>query len=304
MLDRITMWSFVLAGIISSLLAPIVDVILLFIAHRVFTDTDIHSSRHRWIITQYMAEHAINSSRVAGHLRLPSKGFHFAWGIIVRIDDNGMRVFTFGKTTERVRSMLNGDLNGVFVQYIEQSATTTVKFSSQKESCTLTPFDWQEQAIDQIVTDYENKQVATALIMGKPGTGKSALGRLIAVRLARMFNCEPCVIEFNPTIPGLTFTQVIGVPNALRPMIVVIDEFDCVINYAIAGTESRDGISLARNEQSLLSNLDRLSMNKFTITIFTSNMTRDHFETDKHQRHVRYPRVMRSIAVPDGASIQ
>lgn len=95
------------------------------------------------------------------------------------------------------------------------------------------PLPHQKTIIDQILADYDERGSSTALIYGKPGTGKSMIGELIAQTLLRRECTSVSYVDtFDPTTPNDTFYNMyLSVePNKKQPLIVVLEEIDILLH--------------------------------------------------------------------------
>ena len=89
------------------------------------------------------------------------------------------------------------------------------------------PFFKQQQIINFIKNDIENKNNISILIHGKPGSGKSMIPMFLSSQLgANISN------SYDPTIPGDSLASLIGrvSPTKCKKLIVVLDEVDVLIN--------------------------------------------------------------------------
>lgn len=94
--------------------------------------------------------------------------------------------------------------------------------------------DKGQKAVVEKVKDLLKEKASVVLYLhGKPGTGKSMVGILMAKLLKGSF-CK----TWNPTDPGDTLSKVYTQvsPTAENPLVLVLDEFDIMLMKVHAGT--------------------------------------------------------------------
>jgi hypothetical protein len=91
----------------------------------------------------------------------------------------------------------------------------------------LTPREDQSAIINAIIDLFKEKDHLVALINGNPGTGKSALGIFLSLKLKGSL-CN----TWNPTDPGDTLSKIYNTANPTqeKPLILVLEEFDVLIH--------------------------------------------------------------------------
>ena len=161
----------------------------------------------------------------------------------------------------------------------------------------LAPNDGQKQAVEDILTSFENKQSTVALLHGPPKTGKSTVVDLLAKRLAE----DPGVKEaricryWKPWEPNDSLFSVHSKTDASedKPLILVLEEFDIALQKIINGTA---GVNNNRHLQTAVKDksdwntmLDEIDRGKFPhlILILTSNRHPDTFEDSSFLRDGR-----------------
>lgn len=124
------------------------------------------------------------------------------------------------------------EIDGTFQwQNVNKRPIDVTDFEPRKSLPNFTPFTSgrrilnlsQAEIVDKIYQTYKEKNTSTAFVYGNPGSGKSALGLLVAKKLNGSF-CK----AFNPFQPGLNlsllYLQV--EPTQSNPLVILLDEID------------------------------------------------------------------------------
>lgn len=117
-------------------------------------------------------------------------------------------------------------------------------FRKRERDAKDVPMGQQKTIVDTIIEDYIKRRHTVAFIHGKPGTGKSMIGILIANRFASSF-CN----TIKPWQPGDTLGCLVSEvePTAQKPLIIVFDEIDLTI------TKIHEGIPQHKNVPTVVS---------------------------------------------------
>jgi DNA polymerase III delta prime subunit len=152
---------------------------------------------------------------------------------------------------------------------------------------------WQSAIIDQILSDYRDKKFSSTIISGPPGCGKTTLGVLVA-RMIKSVGVEPELVgNMDFQIPDMDLSSAYGHPSAVRPTILMLNEFDGAIKYAERSREGQNGASkncLADTPSSLLNAIDFMSKTRYLIIIATSNLKIKELTSGIYERYFRQGR--------------
>jgi hypothetical protein len=133
------------------------------------------------------------------------------------------------------------------------------------------PMGQQAIIVNSIIDDYMKRRHTVAFIHGKPGTGKSMIGILIANRFSSSF-CN----TIHPWQPGDTIGTLVSEvePTAQKPLIIVFDEVDLTIIKIHKGITQHKNVPTAVSDKSgwnhMLDSIQR-GMYPNIILIMTSN---------------------------------
>uniref|UniRef100_A0A6C0ANV3 ATPase AAA-type core domain-containing protein n=1 Tax=viral metagenome TaxID=1070528 RepID=A0A6C0ANV3_9ZZZZ len=147
----------------------------------------------------------------------------------------------------------------------------TVWFKERTRDAKDIPMGQQKSVIDAIIADYMKRRHTVAFIHGKPGTGKSMIGVLIANRFSSSF-CN----TIKPWQPGDTLGCIVSQvePTAQKPLIIVFDEIDLVIMKIHEGIDQHKNMPTIVSDKSgwnhMLDSIQR-GMYSNVILIMTSN---------------------------------
>lgn len=173
------------------------------------------------------------------------------------------------------------------VSVCHSSNNQKLEFIVLKVRAPTVEYSSQTSIVDEIVKSYkyalEHYSVIpnyAALIIGPPGTGKSCCGRLIASRL----KCN-LVLGFNPTTPGHRLLYIIDrfKPNRDKPLVILIEEFDKILNSIMDGSFNSVGIDTkipVSNKSELSEMLDLINDTPYLICILTSNALSEFWKKD------------------------
>lgn len=160
-------------------------------------------------------------------------------------------------------------------------------------NCThIIPNEKQDSIINKIIEYYKLNNKGVFMISGKPGTGKSIMGIL----LAKILGGSLCK-TYNPTIPGDNFENVYNQidPTINNPLILLIDEFDVIIHsFHTKKLVQHKNISTEVYNKTTWNNLfDDISIKVYAnvIVILTTNLTRETIEKNYDPSYIREKRI-------------
>ena len=219
--------------------------------------------------------------RAFGHSGLPSKGFCICrrgWLFLVGIRSGGRSPhWTLYGPRPAVQSVVTeivGDPKDIPVKVISKIGYNA-NIMAVNEVPPTDVWPSSDAATDHIIELYESQGRASVVMCGPPGAGKSTLAIVLAAKLKKKKYIPRVYSGFDPSTPGVAWSQVIPRGYPQSPIIVTLDEFDKVIEYAqsrIEETGNRSGDnSHARNISTLHSFLDTLAKMQSLIIIATSN---------------------------------
>jgi hypothetical protein len=135
----------------------------------------------------------------------------------------------------------------------------------------MVPRHCQQQAIDKILKNYNEKKYSTVLLYGSPGCGKSMLGILLGKQLLRSQDLKipkvNFVDSFCPSDPGEEFISLYTKvsPTEKSPLIVVLEEVDVLVD------------KMHKNEIKPHDSLPVLIKNKTDWNVFFDKFDRERF---------------------------
>ena len=157
---------------------------------------------------------------------------------------------------------------------IYNRGTCFFRLDYTKRSLDVTKFipkENQKSIMDNILTHFKKNQHTVVYIYGKPGSGKSMIGLLLAKELSASY-CK----EWNPTDPGDSLSQAYNAmnPSLENPLVLVLDEFDVIITKFIGGITPHKFFAIPVNDKTtwnqMLDNIN-LGMYPHLILLLTSN---------------------------------
>jgi hypothetical protein len=266
-------------------------------------------------LAKLITENGFCSGRVLNsrHAGAPTEGWHFVWlkGPMVVYYSSGrggsssscysgyliyapcrataeslQSIFAIQDTKKQIKIMYVGDENATEIRY------AVLRF---------TPNDWQKAAIASAYKMYKQDGHAAILVCGKPGTGKTSLGILLAKHIMTETRETPTLVQnFDITKPGNSISNITVSNNRITCMtIVMLDEFDTAIKHA-EGADKQSNVtkieiigsakankSHASTPASLLSFLDRFEWLPQVIVIATTNETLETMTTGAFARYTR-----------------
>jgi SpoVK/Ycf46/Vps4 family AAA+-type ATPase len=150
--------------------------------------------------------------------------------------------------------------------------------SSKIDVADIKPLGGQQEAIDKVAAVFKKKKFTKAFVHGPPGTGKSALGLL----LAKEFGGHYCH-TFDPTTPGDQIDTLFGYykdSESETPLIIVLEEANLLIEK-IHNRRVEQHIKMpipVRDKTTWCTFLDDLVFYKNVILILTSNQSKQEID--------------------------
>jgi hypothetical protein len=158
------------------------------------------------------------------------------------------------------------------VSVIERTGSySNVWFRRRDREAKDKPIGQQGRIVSKIIEDYMKRRHTVAFIHGKPGTGKSMVGILVANEFSSYF-CN----TLKPWQPGDTIGYLISEiePTPQKPLVIVFDEIDIVLTKIHNDIEPHKNIPIAVQDKSgwnhMLDSIQR-GMYPNIILIITSN---------------------------------
>jgi hypothetical protein len=147
----------------------------------------------------------------------------------------------------------------------------------------------QAKIISDIIDFYKTKNYCSVFISGPPGTGKSTIASLLALKLNAVL-CE----SFDPTLPGYTLAKlkIRANPTKEEPLIILFDEVDEMIGAVHRGIPPAKLVPIwVRNKRTTTTFLSNMWRSKHVILIMTSNFSKLQISKKFHPCYLREGRV-------------
>jgi len=143
-------------------------------------------------------------------------------------------------------------------------------FKKRPFTTKMTPRQNQSEVINLIWTHYSANGHTIAFLHGPPGTGKSMIGLFLAMRAGTYCN------SFKPWQPGDSLGSLYCEiePTSEKPLVIVMDEFDCIIQRIHEGIHNHKSIPIStQNKAGWNAFVDEISRGMYPnlILILTSN---------------------------------
>jgi hypothetical protein len=229
--------------------------------------------------------------------KIPSTGFHYLYGRGL------LNYITFEKKEEKSNgqnkiyyncyvSPLQKEIYNKFIEDLKHVDNNTVEAmtvdsSDIRPSIKFTkkicgkPYPRQDKVIDEIMKRYteENNFNVKVLIHGLTGTGKTYTARLLKKKMEeRMKNISIKLYDdVKPTTVGLNIqTAILNSAQSITPVIILMNEIDRSYKFALQNHPIYDSrLMHARDKESLNDMLDAIKDVKYTICIFTTNLSKE-----------------------------
>jgi len=284
----------------SSFLAPILALNILNCIPWtfIFLVTQLFGVRLYYIRKHEECSRIQNRLKACSHTTDGGKGYGYSWGYwyvlhITSSDDD--IVVSMIATAESYRNLTEEpkeDNKSLFEQgwkldqcekssitiFERSGAYTNPWFRRRTRDTKDIPRGIQKQIVTEIIDDYMKRKHTVSYIYGNPGTGKSMIGLLIANEFSSYF-CNTLKVWQPGDTLGLLLTEVEPTPQ--KPLIVVMDEFDLIIEKIHLGLPLHKNIPIAVHDKSgwnhMLDSIQR-GMYPNIILILTSNRGPDFIE--------------------------
>jgi len=140
------------------------------------------------------------------------------------------------------------------------------------------PFQEQKIIMDKIKTHFLKSHHTVSLLYGHPGTGKSAIGLLLAKELKATY----CT-TFYPLDPGDSIAKVHSnvEPTIEKPLIIAMDEFDQILDKLSLGVPSHPKLPISvANKQGWNKLMDQIQWGLYPniILLLTTNLSKEVLE--------------------------
>jgi hypothetical protein len=147
----------------------------------------------------------------------------------------------------------------------------------------------QAKIISDILDFYKKNNSCSVFISGPPGTGKSTIASLLALKLNAVL-CE----SFDPTLQGYTLEKlkIRANPTKDQPLIILFDEVDEMIGEVHRGIPRAKLVPIwVRNKRTTTTFLSNMNRHKHVILIMTSNFSKQQISKKFHPCYLRDGRV-------------
>ena len=188
--------------------------------------------------------------------------------------------------TEFVNFSTKGDADIIDITpYVEEKLESAemkdgiVNVSVIGSTGAITTCEYEPGLVKDIKNIYDDKNQAVVHLHGKPGSGKSAMGFL----LAKQMNGTVCK-TFNPTEPGFDIEQLYAHVNPTKqlPLILIFDEVDVILEKIHHNKiEIHKSIPIpVKDKQGWNSFMDDIAfkMYPYLILVMTSNKSADYVD--------------------------
>ena len=244
-----------------------------------------------------------SNMQFVGLTKTPGNGIHFfaiggRWFFAQRYytrDNKGQHVlyqmYSMRSLDTLPELLLAGD--GVFEIWFEPAANPWYTRNAEMRCVPLpstTPFPWQLELATELLTDYQDNTKggfidhASALIWGETGAGKSTFASYLASMMKATLSVSPVIIRgFNATTQGIDFSVLENIMRrtAKTPVILVLDEWDKMVEHALKQREAGNPTCYAQDKANLCNFRDRLETLRYVIVIATTNIDPPKPEDDK-----------------------
>jgi len=136
------------------------------------------------------------------------------------------------------------------------------------------PMGQQVAVVENILSEYAQRGRATVFLHGRPCTGKSTVGYLVAKQLRGRY-CH----SFNPSDPGDSIHELFNAceVDSSSPLVVVLEEVDCILHAIMQGTLrlNADIPTQVHSKATWTAFLDDMVFMKHVVLILTSNTSKE-----------------------------
>lgn len=163
--------------------------------------------------------------------------------------------------------------------YERSGSYTNVWYKKRERDAKDVARGQQKGVVDAIIRDYIQRRHTVAYIYGKPGTGKSMVGILVANEFASSF-CNTLKLWQPGETLGSLLSDVDPTPQ--KPLVIVFDEFDLVLEKIHAGIPNHKNVpTMIKDKVSWNHTLDSIQRGMYPniILILTSNRGPEYIES-------------------------
>lgn len=225
--------------------------------------------------------------RQVGSSRLPADGLAlFWWGFAWRLSSE--KVKNIGSTKWTIYSLFGmsyaiqkaaglsslAEVTDCQIEIAGPWHSSVSKAPLSQNISNRTPLGWQNEVCEKLTESFLENGRGSVYVWGKPNTGKSALGPLIASELVRVTGGPVILVRgFDLCAKGILISDAINFSEMeMYPHVLVFDEYDGAVDQAdMNEQEMSESRSIASTKTNLLTTIDRLVEKQNLIIIATGN---------------------------------